>query len=82
MDEIPGFHGHEGAVVAPAILLDGALPLRFAEAGAPGVALLDAGVVGILRRCQVDWCEVTVGSFTGWLERDTFYGLYPGEAVN
>ncbi len=55
---------------------------RRPEPAAPGVALVDAGVVGVLRRCQVDWCEVTVASFTGWMERDAFYGLYPGEAVN
>ncbi|MEQ8355582.1 MAG: SH3 domain-containing protein [Kiloniellaceae bacterium] len=54
---------------------------RRPEPNAPGVALVDAGVVGVLQRCQVDWCEVTLDSFTGWLPRDAFYGLYPGEAV-
>ena len=54
---------------------------RRPEPGAPGVALVDAGVIGVLRRCRLDWCEVTVDSFTGWLERHAFYGLYPGEAV-
>ena len=54
---------------------------RRPEAGAAGVALVDAGVVGVLKRCQDDWCEVTVDSFTGWLQRGAFYGLYPGEAV-
>jgi len=54
---------------------------RRPEAAAPGVALVDAGVVGVLERCQANWCEVTAGSFTGWLERQAFYGLYPGEEV-
>jgi len=54
---------------------------RRPEPAAPGVALVDAGVVGVLQRCQVDWCEVSVENFTGWLRRDAFYGLYPGEAV-
>ena len=55
--------------------------LRRPEAGAPGVALIDAGVIGTLERCPSQWCEVTVGGFTGWLPRDAFYGLYPGETL-
>lgn len=54
---------------------------RRPEAEAPGVAQLDAGVIGVLQRCQGDWCEVSAGGFTGWLQRDAFYGLYPGEAL-
>ncbi len=54
---------------------------RRPEAGAPGVALVDAGVVGVLERCETDWCEVTVDGYSGWLERGAFYGLYPGEKV-
>jgi SH3-like domain-containing protein len=46
------------------------------------VALIDAGVVGVLQRCQGDWCEVSLGGFTGWLERAAFYGLYPGEKLD
>ncbi len=49
---------------------------------APGVALIDAGVVGVLEHCETDWCEVSVGGFTGWLRREAFYGLYPGEEVD
>jgi SH3-like domain-containing protein len=55
---------------------------RRPEAGSPGVALIDAGVVGVLQRCQGDWCEVSLGGFTGWLERAAFYGLYPGEKLD
>jgi SH3-like domain-containing protein len=54
---------------------------RRPEPDSPGVALIDAGVIGVLTRCQERACEVTVDGFTGWLERDTFYGLYPGEKV-
>jgi SH3-like domain-containing protein len=55
--------------------------LRRPELGSPGVALVDAGVVGVLERCQGDWCEVSAGGFTGWLQREAFYGLYPGEKL-
>lgn len=55
---------------------------RRPEAAAPGVALVDAGVVGVLEGCDSGWCEVTVGSYSGWLERGAFYGLHPGEEVD
>ena len=54
---------------------------RRPEASAPGVALIDAGVVGVLQRCLGDWCEVSLGGFSGWLQRAAFYGLYPGEKL-
>jgi SH3-like domain-containing protein len=54
---------------------------RRPEPDSPGVALVDAGVVGVLNRCQQTWCEVSVNGFSGWLERDAFYGLYPGETL-
>ncbi|MGF1595182.1 MAG: SH3 domain-containing protein [Kiloniellaceae bacterium] len=53
---------------------------RRPDAASPGVALIDAGVVGVLERCLGEWCEVRLGSFTGWLARSAFYGLYPEEA--
>lgn len=55
---------------------------RRPAADAPGVALVDAGVVGVLESCEPEWCEVTVGGYSGWLEREAFYGLYPGEEVD
>jgi SH3-like domain-containing protein len=54
---------------------------RRPDAASPGVALVDAGVVGVLERCLGEWCEVRLGGFSGWLERSAFYGLYPGEAL-
>lgn len=54
---------------------------RRPEAEAPAVAMLDAGVVGVLERCQESWCEVTAGGFSGWLPREAFYGLYPDETL-
>ncbi len=52
---------------------------RRPEAAAPGVAMLDAGVIAGLERCRDGWCEVSAGGYSGWLPRDSFYGLYPDE---
>jgi SH3-like domain-containing protein len=54
---------------------------RTPEPGAPGVARLEAGVIGRLEGCEGDWCRVTVERFAGWLRRGEVFGLYPGETV-
>ena len=48
------------------------------------VALLKPGVIGRLRGCEASarWCEVQVQDHRGWLARDEFWGIYPGEAVH
>jgi SH3-like domain-containing protein len=54
---------------------------REAEQGSVGLALLEAGVVGRLKRCAGGWCEIEVKGFTGWLSDDEIYGVAPGEDV-
>lgn len=54
-----------------------------ADEAAPAVAKLQQGVVGSLRHCDAtsDWCQVKVQGIGGWLKRDQFWGIEPGEAV-
>ena len=54
-----------------------------ANDAAPAVARLKPGVVGRLRACDANapWCQVQVGDYRGWLQRDAFWGTFPGEAV-
>jgi SH3-like domain-containing protein len=51
---------------------------------ASAVATLKPGVIGRIRSCAAtsDWCEVQTGSYQGFLRRETFWGLLPGETVN
>jgi SH3-like domain-containing protein len=55
-----------------------------AKDGAGAVAVLKPGVIGRIRSCPArsDWCEVQTGSYRGYLRRETFWGLLPGETVN
>ncbi|HEY1411903.1 MAG TPA: SH3 domain-containing protein, partial [Rhodopila sp.] len=48
------------------------------------VAILKPGVIGRIRSCEAasDWCDVQTGSYRGYLRRESFWGLLPGEAVN
>jgi SH3-like domain-containing protein len=51
---------------------------------AAAVAILKPGVIGRIRSCATgsDWCEVQTGSYRGYLRRETFWGILPGETIN
>jgi len=51
---------------------------------ASAVAILKPGVVGRIRSCAAgsDWCNVSTGSYRGYLRRSQFWGLLPGEVIN
>ena len=57
---------------------------RTPAADAPPVARLKGGVVGRVRTCEanMDWCQVQVGDYRGYLPREAFWGTYRDEAVN
>jgi SH3-like domain-containing protein len=38
-------------------------------------------VVGRILACRDAWCRVEVSGLRGWLKRDQFWGVYPGEKV-
>ena len=41
----------------------------------------EPGVVGVLLDCEEDWCRVDVEGRRGWLRRDAFWGVLPGEVL-
>jgi SH3-like domain-containing protein len=47
------------------------------------VAILKAGVIGRIRSCEAasDWCNVQAGSYRGYLRREQFWGVLPGEVI-
>jgi SH3-like domain-containing protein len=55
-----------------------------ADPSASAVAILRPGVIGRIRSCEAssDWCDVQAGAYRGYLRRDQFWGVLPGEAVN
>ena len=48
------------------------------------VAILKTGVIGRIRSCEASsaWCNVQAGGYRGYLRRDQFWGVLPGEAIN
>ena len=45
------------------------------------VALVEPGVIGTIRSCNGDWCEMTLGGHTGWISQSLVWGAYPGEKI-
>lgn len=43
------------------------------------VALLEAGVIGYLGDCIIDWCEVSSGGYSGWADKTALWGVMPDE---
>ena len=43
------------------------------------VFFADSGVMGRLRRCRKDWCEITVKDYTGWIPKTQMWGALPEE---
>jgi SH3-like domain-containing protein len=42
----------------------------------------ERGVIGELRECRVDWCEMEVGGYRGWVEARNLWGVDPGESFD
>jgi len=66
---------------AVVVIGDTRLVRRVAESSAPAVARAEPGVVGWLKKCERDWCEVDVSGYRGWLKRAEFWGVYENEKV-
>ncbi len=45
------------------------------------VARAEPGVIGSLKKCRDDWCEVELKGYRGWMKRADFWGTYAGEKI-
>jgi SH3-like domain-containing protein len=48
---------------------------------APITARIGEKVIGRLKSCREQWCEIDFSGFTGWMRRDQVWGVYPREKV-
>ena len=39
------------------------------------VAKLKTGVIGDLGKCNEEWCQVTVGKYSGWVKKSSLWGI-------
>ena len=48
----------------------------------PATARLARGMVGLIRKCNQNWCRVSVQDYDGWIERQAVWGLYENEILD
>jgi SH3-like domain-containing protein len=46
------------------------------------MARLEPGVIAVLQKCDQDWCQISTGGFSGWVERNFLWGIYDREEIN
>ncbi len=51
------------------------------EPDARTLAILEPGVIGVIKMCNGDWCQMTFDGHTGWISQSLVWGAYPGELV-
>lgn len=45
------------------------------------VAIIEAGVIADVHRCDGRWCEVTITDYEGYVEQAKLWGVYPNEKL-
>jgi SH3-like domain-containing protein len=45
------------------------------------VAIVEPGAIGPIKSCTGQWCELTLGGETGWMDQSQVWGAYPGEKI-
>src|SRR5690349_2869262 len=51
------------------------------DANSRALAVVEPGAIGTIRTCNGEWCEMSFGSYTGWVSQSLVGGPYPGELV-
>jgi SH3-like domain-containing protein len=44
-------------------------------------AQLQVGVLGAVKECTGTWCQISGDGFTGWIEQNDLWGVYPDEKI-
>lgn len=44
-------------------------------------AEIEPGVIGSIRQCDGNWCELDIGRARGWVNQNQLWGAYPGEKI-
>jgi SH3-like domain-containing protein len=60
----------------------GVVLLKKPQAAAQPVAILEPEVLLSLEECNAQWCEVEVAGFSGWVEKNSLWGVYAEEELD
>jgi SH3-like domain-containing protein len=73
--------GSRTAIVAPWARDSGTILSLHAEPSESArlVARLEPGLIGSVRSCDGEWCQMNFSGVRGWLRQSRLWGVYPGE---
>lgn len=61
---------------------DAGIPLRAEPTeDAATIAVIEPGVIGTIKSCNGEWCQMSFQSYTGWLSQSLVWGAYPDETI-
>jgi SH3-like domain-containing protein len=63
------------------VIIKGTIQTLFQEpnVNTKPVVKLEPGVIATLDKCENNWCNLSVASYSGWIKRDDIWGVYPDE---
>nr|WP_194096480.1 SH3 domain-containing protein [Marivivens aquimaris] len=65
------------------VIIDEMTPLfSMPDEDATQEAQLESGVVARIRECNVDWCKLSAGGFTGWSPKTNLWGVGETEVID
>jgi SH3-like domain-containing protein len=74
--------GRRTVLIAPWAKGKESVPLHSSRStNSHAVAQLQSGVLGNVVECDGEWCELTVGDYSGYVEQDKLWGVYRGEEI-
>ena len=74
--------GKRTAVVAPWAKGEPRPIHSAASADSAVTAYLQPGVMAAIDRCSSGWCRLSGDNFSGWIEQDQLWGVYPDEEID
>lgn len=42
---------------------------------------VEFGVIGSIKKCEIDWCKIKVENYIGWIRKDNLWGVYKEEII-
>ena len=39
------------------------------------IAKLEAGKLVLIKKCKIEWCKITSGKYSGWIEKNYLWGM-------
>ncbi|WP_421725489.1 SH3 domain-containing protein [Bauldia sp.] len=74
--------GKRNAVVAP-WSSEEPRPIRRAPEPESAIsAYLEPGVMAKIDKCEEGWCRLSGSGYTGWIDREQLWGVYPDEDID